>query len=139
VGRSANTERKTFVPYDPLDSVPYYAFWREGVTIMSRNICDALRLGGEPVTLENAARFADSAPRFYFHLESRDWLEKSYCNNVLEAAWEKSRDTPDWPKAQALAAYFTDYFMHRSCATQDMLVDCFVGMAAGFREFGEGI
>jgi hypothetical protein len=122
------------MPFDPLDSTPYYSFWRDGIATMARNICDALRLAGEPVTLENAARFADSAPRFYFHLESEHWLERSYCNNVLKAAWEKSRATPACPRASELADYFYDYFMHRSGATQDMLVDCFEGMNRGFND-----
>lgn len=118
------------MPYDPIDSIPRFNFWRDGVAAMARNAGELLKLAEEPQTFANLARIVATAPLQYIDLEDDRW-QVAYCNQCLKAAHEKSAAAP---RFQALVRYFFDYFPSLSRQSQHMLIDGFVGIGMGMEE-----
>jgi hypothetical protein len=117
------------MPYDPIDSIPVFAFWRDGVAAMARNARTLLQLAGQPVTLANVAHLVESVPITPYDLESPQW-QAGYCNQCLKIAYETQGEQATRP----LMDYFLGYITYRSRESQHMLIDAFTAFAKGMED-----
>lgn len=111
---------------DRLDAMEQYEFWREACMTMTRNVCDVLKLAGEPVTPTNVAAIVRSLPLEVEWLDGPGWTwKRGYFYRCMQTIHVR---TPDHLRFQELKDYFFDYFLDREARAQYMIIHSFSGI-----------
>lgn len=115
---------------EPIDIVPYYAFWMEGCGTLIQGVCLMLRISGHPVTRETIVRFVRSLPMLMVQLDGEAW-KAGFCNEVCKEAFNRSRGTGREAVVDEIIHYFASTFVMRSACTKEMLHDSVLGVVMG--------
>ncbi len=118
--------------FNPLDGIPRFEFWQHGVAILTRNLCEVLRLAGEPVNCQTLAAVVKDLPTTRLHFkfdcqERTEWMDRSFFSHCMKKA--HSRVTPEnHPRFKEVAHYFFEYFVSRSNESKEMMIHSLLGM-----------
>jgi hypothetical protein len=105
--------------------VPRYNFLADGCSVMTRNVCELLRLAKQPISIEAVREIVRTIPRLGSGNE--DWRGKR-CIETLDRAHYLTIYTQNWDRFRELVEYFLHYIPTRRLDNADMLKGAFAGV-----------
>ena len=109
------------------------AFWEQAMRQLLRNMLDALRLAGRPMTLDNMRMLIVSAPQSREEADCEDWKRDSFLFDTLATAAEQVEGDEDRHVLKQTEGYWLDEYAEiLDAKTRGNIISTFTTTADGF-------
>lgn len=107
-------------------------FWENALNQLLRNAIDVAAASTGKVQLRDVREIIKTAPLYPEQLESRDWLESSFCMQSIKAGFARELAPEKRRDLEAAADYWTAEFPNLAEKTRSIIVSMFTGLADVF-------
>ena len=107
-------------------------YWDNALNQLLRNSIDIIAAATGKIQLADISEIIKTAPYYPEQLESREWLENSFCLRTVQESLAQELDPKRRRDVEAAAAYWTAEFPNLSEKTRSIIVSMFTGLADHF-------